>query len=148
LGFITTGLVLLSTTWLFHLVALTAGLLAPRGKTRGTNTALTLFIVFCSLTSSNVAQGIPIPGLLTSGPTVMEAMGWNNRPGMPTFFGIDLPLWFQSLIYQWPLIVFLAIPVVRRMRSAEATLYSKRTAVAFLGTISVLNMGGIVGNNN
>ena len=152
-GFVATGLVLLSTTWLFHLLAMTAGLLAPRGKTRGTNTGLTLLVVFCSLSSPNVVQGIPIPGLLTAGPTVMEALDWNNLRGLaggnwPKFFGIELPLWVQSLIYQWPLIVFLSIPVVRRMRSAEASLYSKRTAVAFLGTISLLNMGGIVGNNN
>jgi hypothetical protein len=107
------------------------------------------------MSSSNVMQGIPIPGLLTAGPSVMEAMNWNvvNPRGFaggnwPTFFGLELPLCVQSLIYQWPLIVFLAIPVVRRMRSAEASLYSKSTAVAFLATISVLNMGGIVGHKN
>lgn len=152
-GFVATGLVLFSSTILFHLLALTAGLLAPRGRTRSTNVGLTLFVVCCSMSSASVMQGIPIPGLLAAGPSVAEAMLWNNLKGpaganWPTFFGLELPLWVQSLIYQWPLIVFLAIPVVRRMRSAEASLYSKSTAVAFLATISLLNMGGIVGHKN
>ncbi len=152
-GFVATGLVLLSATLLFHLLALTAGLLAPRGKTRGTNIGLTMIVIFCSMSYANVAQGIPIPGLLSAFPSVLEALNWNDPRALaianwPTFFGLELPLCVQSLIYQWPLIVFLAIPVVRRMRSAEAALYSKSTAVAFLATISLLNMGGIIGHKN
>lgn len=151
-GFITATLVLLTTTWLFHLLAMTAGLLAPRGKTRGTNMGLAFFIVVASLGSSTIHSGLPLPGMLTAGPALIEAMSGPLAAGvqgkLPTFFGVPLPLFLQSLCYQLPLIVFLAIPVARRMRSSEVPLYSKSTAIAFLAAISVLNMGGIVGQVN
>ena len=152
MGFLTTTLVLLTTTWLFHLLAMTAGLLAPRGKTRGTNMGLGFLVVVAFFSSSWVQFGLPIPGMLTAGPALFEALAdpqWMlGRANWPTFFGIAMPLWTQTLCYQLPLIVFLAIPVVRRMRSSEAALYSKGTAVMFLVVISVLNIGGIVGHKN
>jgi len=146
-GFAAISTVMLSTTLLFHMLAMNAGLLSKRGKTRGTSMGLAFLLVMASFSTSTVLTGLPIPGLLTVGPTFLEAMDKNGellKANLPTFFGLHLPLFLQSLIYQIPLIIFLSIPVVRRMRSAQASLYSKPAATGCLATISVLNLGGIV----
>ena len=152
MGFLTTGLVLLSTTLLFHTLAMTSGLIASRGKTRRTNFGIGAFVLFSMFSATSLQAGLPIPAMLTAGPAVYEAMGWikvNRGAGalinLPKFFGLDLPLFLQTLCYQLPLIAFLAVPVVRRMQSAEVSLYSKRSAIGFLMAISILNMGGLVG---
>ena len=145
-GFAAISIVMLSTTLLFHMLAMNAGLLAKRGKTRGRSMGLAFLLVMASFSTGTVLAGLPIPGLLTVGPTYIEAMGGNRllNATLPTFFGLKLPLFVQSLIYQIPLIVFLSIPIVRRMRSAQASLYSKPAAIGCLAAISVLNLGGIV----
>jgi hypothetical protein len=152
LGFCTTGAVLLSTTLLFHSVAMMAGLVAQPGKTRGANMGVGFLLVIATFATGLVFRGIPIPGLLTAGPALFEAMdfGGGGFPGpqTPTFFGVTLPLFVQSLIYQTPLTLFLLVAIVRRMRSGQAALYSKTTAIAFLVTVSVLNLGGIIGHQN
>lgn len=151
LGFAAVSIVMLSTTLLFHMMAMNAGILSQRGKTRGANMGLAFMIIAASGSTATVFRGLPIPGLLTVGPTLAEAMG-NLQKGpwvtLPTFFGLELPLFIQSLIYQIPLIIFLTIPVVRRMRSAQAALYSKSTAIGCLAVISFLNLGGIVNHPN
>lgn len=146
LGFASISIVLLTTTLLFHMLAMNAGILSRRGKTRSANMGLAFLIFAASISSTSVFAGLPIPGLLTVGPAYYEAMGQLNgqQVNLPTFFGLKLPLFIQSLIYQIPLIVFLTIPVIRRMRSAQASLYSKTTAVGCLAAISLLNIGGIV----
>ena len=151
IGFCTTGVVLLSTTLLFHSIALTAGLIAQPGKTRGTNMAVGFLLVMATFATGQVFDGIPIPGLLTAGPALFEAMGVGGGlrgARTPTFFGAELPLFIQSLIYQTPLTLFLLVAIVRRMRSAQAALYSKTAAIGFLITVSVLNLGGIIGHQN
>ena len=147
-GFAAVSIVMLSTTLLFHMMAMNAGILSQRGKTRGANMGLGFMIIAASgSTTMSLYLGLPIPGLLTVGPTLLEAMGTLQKGRgvtLPTFFGLELPLFIQSLIYQIPLIIFLTIPVVRRMRSAQAALYSKSTAISCLAVISFLNLGGIV----
>ncbi|MDA0281979.1 MAG: hypothetical protein O3B13_06165 [Planctomycetota bacterium] len=147
-GFLTSGIVLISTTMLFHSLAITAGLLATRGKTRNINMGLGFIVVTSSFASFQVFAGLPIPGLLTAGPALLEAIHVNGpRGAVPlTFFGISLPLFVQSLLYQIPLTIFLFVAAVRRMRSAQAMLYSKSTAIAFLASIAALNLGGIIGH--
>lgn len=150
-GFLTSTLVLFTTTWLFHLLAMMSGLLAPKGKTRGTNLAVGMFVILASLGSSWIFAGLPLPGMLTAGPALIEALGGLKAVPMgnlPTFFGLAFPMFVQTCCYQLPFIAFLLIAVVRRMRSGEAAVYSKSTAVAFLAAISVLNMGAIVGQPN
>jgi hypothetical protein len=151
-GFVTVTITLLTTTWLFHLMAILSGLLAARGKTRSANWMVSMFIIIASFGSMWVYFGVPIPGMLTAGPALIEAFGGLSWPSgtsvnPATFFGMPLPMYVQTLCYQIPLILFLSIAVVRRIRSAEAALYSKVTAIAFLATLSVLNLGSIVGRN-
>lgn len=146
LGFLSISIVMLTTTLLFHMMSMNAGILAKRGKTRGASMGLAVMIVLASVSSASVRTGLPIPGFLTVGPAYSEAMGQLDRirGDLPTFFGLQLPMFVQSLIYQIPIIIFLTIPVVRRMRSAQASLYSKPTAIACLAAILFLNLGGIV----
>jgi hypothetical protein len=145
LGFCAISIVMLTTTLLFHMMAMNAGILSKRGKTRGSSMGIAFLLIIASVSSPSVAVGLPVPGLLTVGPAYGEAMGmFAGKQDLPTFFGLELPLFLQSLIYQIPLIAFLAIPVVRRMRSAQASLYSKPTAIACLAAFSFLNLGGIV----
>jgi hypothetical protein len=144
-GFAAISIVMLTTTLLFHMMAMNAGILSRKGKTRGSSMGIAFLMILSTGSSPSVLAGLPIPGLLTVGPAYSEAMGMvDARADLPTFFGLELPLFLQSLIYQIPVIIFLTIPVVRRMRSAQASLYSKPTAIACLATLSFLNLGGIV----
>ena len=97
--------------------------------------------------TSTIHAGIPIPGMLTVGPALSEATGGLQRGVVPvTFFGVALPLFVQSLLYQIPLTVSLVIAATRRMESAQAMLFSKSTAVAFLAIIATLSLGGVMGH--
>lgn len=150
-GFCTTGIVLLSSTLLFHTVAMTASLLAPPGKSRSSGMSVMALVFITAFMSPLVFQiGLPLPGLLSPIPTMIASVSDGGAgPGMsPTFFGLDLPIFVQSLIYQIPLTAFLMIAVVRRMRSAQAALYAKSTAIAFFVTITALNLGGVVSHPN
>jgi hypothetical protein len=64
----------------------------------------------------------------------------------PTFFGAELPIFLQTLCYQLPMLAFLFVAAVRRMKSPQLPLFSKLGASGFLVTISVLNLGGVVGH--
>lgn len=146
-GYLTSTVVLISTTLLFHSLAMTTGLAVAPGKTRGAAMSVALLLVMAYFTTPLVfEQQIPIPGMLTAGPALAEAVGVPGGP--PTFFGLALPVFVQSLIYQVPLTTFLMLAAVRRMRSAQAPMYSKTMAVAFLVTVSVLNLGGTVGHRD
>lgn len=152
IGFATTGAVLLSTTLLFHAAAMTAGLVSAPGRTRGASMGVVFLLLLANFTTPLVFElQLPIPGLLTAGPALYEAMTAGGVPVVargPTFFGVALPLYIQSLIYQTPMTLFLLVAVVRRMRSAQAPLYSRTMAIGFLVTVSVLNLGGIIGHKN
>lgn len=150
LGFLTTHVVLFSSTTLFHQVALLSGLISGKSKNRGGAAIFMFVMVYLTGTSVLGAASISTLGFLTAGPAVAEAMNWHLGPrGAPieavTFFGLSLPYAVQSLIYQFPVICFLMMPAVRRMRSADAMLYSKPVATAFLVTLAVLNFGGLIG---
>lgn len=153
LGFVSTHLVLLSSTVLFHLIALTTGLISGKAKSRGGNVIFALVLVYFTSTPLMGVASMPTLSFLTAGPALAEAMKWHlGGPGAQieavTFFGLNLPYFVQSLIYQFALIGFLLMPAVRRMRSADAMLFSKPVATAFLVTIAVLNFGGMIGQEN
>lgn len=145
-GFLTSTLVLISSTLLFHSLGLTAGLVAKRGKTRNVNSGLIFLILIALACSGLVSEGLPIPGMLTAGPALAEAKvaGIRLNAVPPTFFGIQFPVFLQSLFYQIPLILFLVVAATRRMESATAMFFSKSTAVAFLVTIAAMSLGGVI----
>ena len=150
LGFLTSTLVLISSTLLFHALSLTAGLVARRGKTRNVNSALGLLVFGSAACSGLTAVGIPIPGMLSVGPAFMEAVNADLPRGAipPTFFGVEFPVFLQSLFYQIPLMLFLLVAATRRMKSATAMFFSKSSAIAFLVTIAVLCLGGVIEHPN
>jgi lipid-A-disaccharide synthase-like uncharacterized protein len=145
-GFLTSTLVMISSTLLFHALAITAGLVSKPGKTRNVNSALGLLVFGAGACTGMTAIGIPIPGMLSVGPAFMEAIKANPPPNAipATFFGIEFPVFLQSLFYQIPLTVFLVVAATRRMASATAMFFSKSTAIAFLVTIVTLTLGGVI----
>jgi hypothetical protein len=146
-GFLKCMLILFTTSLLFHTFAVSSGLLTPKGKTRGANIGQVALLIIATLMSGSVYAGFPIPGLLTIGPTFLDAVGIRGRQGdFPTFFGVELPIFLQTLCYQIPLLAFLFFAAVRRMRSPQLPLFAKLTAAGLMVTISVLNLGGIVGH--
>jgi hypothetical protein len=146
-GFATSSVVLISSTLLFHALAVTAGLLAAPGRTRNVNAALGFLVLMASISTFSIFNGIPILGILTVGPALLEAAGDVPRGAVPvTFFGVALPLFVQSLLYQIPLTVTLVVAATRQMSSAQAMLFSKSMAVAVLAVIATLSLGGIIGH--
>jgi hypothetical protein len=146
-GFASASIVLISSTVLFHALALTSGLLAAPGRSRNLNAGLGFLILMAYFSAGTIRVGIPIPGMLTVGPALAEATGVVPRGGVVvTFFGVALPLFVQSLLYQIPLTVSLVVAATRRMKSAQAMLFSKSTAVAFLAIIATLSLGGVIGH--
>lgn len=145
-GFLTTTIVLISSTMLFHALAFTTGLVARPGKTRNVNGALGVVVIGTVAATGMVFSGIPVPGMLSVGPALMEAVAADVPGGalQVTFFGVELPLYVQSLFYQIPLTAFLVVAATRRMKSAQAMFFSKSTAVAFIVTISLLCLGGVI----
>ena len=148
-GFLTSGIVLFSSTLLFHSFAMTTGLVSAPGKTRGAAAGAAMLVLMAAGTTPLVFESqVPIPGLLTAGPALVEAVAAGPGLRLPTFFGIRLPVFVQSLIYQIPLTAFLFLASIRRMQSAQTPLFSKSMAVAFLVTVSLLNLGGTIGHQN
>ncbi|NQV27397.1 MAG: hypothetical protein HQ518_23865 [Rhodopirellula sp.] len=149
-GFLTSTLVLISSTLLFHGIAITTGLVARPGKTRNINSALGFIVLGAGACTGLAAVGIPVPGMLSAGPALMEAINAAApRGAIPaTFFGVELPVFLQSLFYQIPLTLFLVVAATRRMRSAHAMFFSKSTAVGFLATIATLSLGGVIEHPN
>lgn len=149
-GFLTSTLVLISSTLLFHGVAITTGLVARPGKTRNINSALGFIVLGTGACTGLASVGIPVPGMWSAGPALLEAMNADApRNAIPaTFFGMELPVFLLSLFYQIPLTLFLVVAATRRMRSANAMFFSKSTAVAFFVTIATLCLGGVIEHPN
>jgi hypothetical protein len=145
-GFLTSTLVLISSTLLFHGLAITTGLVARPGKTRNINSALGFIVLGAGACTGLVSAGIPVPGMLSSGPALLEALNADapRNAIAPTFFGVELPVFVQSLFYQIPLTLFLIVAATRRMKSANAMFFSKSSAVAFFATIAALCLGGVI----
>ena len=152
------GLLVLFVLWtsavLFHTLALVTGLISPRARITGVS--LVAVIVFAHMGAGWMFSGIGVPGVLTCLPTVMEVYGVEfdpivtpegvREPVHPTFLGITMPLTVQSLLHQAVLIGLLWPAAVRRMRAADAQVYSKRFAVLALAAVAVLALGGAVGH--
>lgn len=145
-GFLTTTVVLISSTMLFHALAFTTGLVAAPGKTRNINGALGVIVIGAGMSTGMVSAGLPVPGMLSVGPALAEAIIADADRGVVpvTFFGIEMPLFLQSLFYQIPLTLFLVVAATRRMKSAQAMFFSKSTAIAFFVTIVTLSLGGVI----
>jgi hypothetical protein len=130
---------------LFHTFAVLSGLIQVRLKRGNSATGL---VVFSHMFGWRIIGGIALPATLTVIPALFEQMAKGNVrqfiPFLPKFFGLDLPIWAQSFLYQIPLTAFLFWASVRRMHSAEKPLYSKPQACAFLLTACALILAGLI----
>jgi hypothetical protein len=138
-GAITVVLVL--SAFLFHMLAVVIGLVSrkPRGA-GGAVVGIAMLIHFIGMQA--MFGGASAPALMTVIPTVRQALEMNDlRDTVPGFFGVEMPLYVQSFIHQLPILVFLYVAAVRKMRSERAHAYSKLGAIAFVATIAVLALG-------
>jgi len=60
-----------------------------------------------------------------------------------TFYGLNVPIVLQSLMFQFGVLTFLFIAASRRIHSARLPLYHKPTALMFLATMSFLTLGSL-----
>lgn len=104
--------------------------------------AIAIFSHFIGLQS--LLRGSTALGLLTVIPTYAQSMrSLDPRATLPGIFGIEMPLFIQSLVYQFALLFCLYAAAVRKMRSDRAHAYSKPMATAFLSTVAVLGLGSL-----
>jgi hypothetical protein len=138
-GLILAVIATLVAALLYHTLAMVAGLVSARAQNIGSGiVALILFLhVFGSFTPA---------ALLTAVPAYREALPseWLPAPD-ERFFGVPLPPTVVALIHQVPLLVFLFLAAVRKMRHERAFLYSKPLAVGFYGVIAVIVLGDVAG---
>ncbi len=135
------SVVLLLSAFLFHMLAVVVGLVSrkPRGA-GGAVVGIAMLVHFIGMQS--ILGGASAPALMTVIPTVRQALEMIDlRDKVPGFFGMEMPLYVQSFVHQLPILVFLYIAAVRKMRSDRAHAYSKIEAVAFVATIAVLALG-------
>jgi hypothetical protein len=126
-------------------VAVLSGLIQVRVK-RGS--AASVLVVLSHMFGWRIIGGVALPATLTVIPAFIEQMAGGNVGQwirfVPKFFGLELPIWAQSFLYQIPLTAFLFWASVRRMHSSEKPLYSKPQACMFLLTACALILAGLI----
>jgi hypothetical protein len=149
LGFVSITAFLLLNGLMFHALGLVAGLVSrrPRGSS-----GLVVGLVIAVHIAANAFAYTPIitPAFLTCIPvTRLELREVMIRPEMgmlrvsPTFYGLPLGVAGLTLLYQIPLLVFLFVAAVRKLRRERAPIYSKGLAIALLIVLATLAMGGL-----
>ena len=137
LGYLKVLLVLLVLGLLYHSFALLCGLVVP--KTRGIAAAIVILIFGIQLV-------MMVPGLqnLTITPTLYSSMTLGDPPDSLThfyFFGLHFPAFLLALLHAVPLLIFLFVAVVRKMRHERAYIFAKPYAVLFFTIVSMLIVG-------
>ena len=117
------------TALLFYLMAAVSALSGAAGQPqKRSGVAIGFFVLVFVL-----------PNLI--GVTGVLARGGTGDGASPTFFGVGLPLFFHTLIWQGFLIAFLAIGAARKLAREGAPALSKRQAVSFYAVLHVLLLG-------
>jgi hypothetical protein len=148
LGLVRTMAFLVLSSLLFHALGLVTGLV---GRGRGSGAlVVAVVIVVHILANILVYSPVPAPAFLTVIPVAhMAQHEWQGQPlpgavnAAPTFYGLPLGVAGLSFLYQAPLLVFLFLAAVRKVRRERAPLYSKGLAAALLVVLAVLSMGGL-----
>jgi hypothetical protein len=119
----------LLSCWLLHSIALLTSLATkkPKASTKGAVGAI-FFLLFIFGWSGVAGLG-RLAGLVSQSPKL-------------GFFGIDLPWLAFFVLYSLPVIFFLMLASVRKMRSERAHAYTKPEALAALATGALLILGG------
>jgi hypothetical protein len=121
---------LLLTTWIVHVIAMLGCLTRkkPRGSVQGTIVTVVVMLVVMYLGSVGFYFGSR--WLLDEEPTL-------------NFFGVLIP-WLPWLaLYELPILGFLGLAVVRKIRAERMHAYSKPQVLACMATLSALALGGL-----
>lgn len=79
---------------------------------------------------------------LTPGPAIAEAIGQGKEiPLSSLFFGVSFSHFTLGLLHQIPLVIFLLIAAVRKIRHERAFVYAKPTAILFLFVLAIYLLG-------
>lgn len=122
---------------LYHVTALVIGLSVPKTQLRGAGAAVAVLPVLL-----HVFWFLPPLAYLSIIPTTLAAFG--SFPDVPianTFFGVDSPRFLLTLIHLLPLVAFLWIAAVRRMRRERALAFSRPVTLLFYLVIALLTLG-------
>jgi hypothetical protein len=136
----------ITTALFFHMMTLVLGL--SRVKARTTSSAAVVLVIAVHWIGSGIMwTGSWFPILLTSVPATMQAMltpmEFLRIPQPAPFFGVPLPLLVLTLLYQLPLMMFLFLMAVRKMRADRLHVFSKPLAVSFMLVTALLTVGSI-----
>jgi hypothetical protein len=131
-GWIQLEVPLLFGAWIFHAIALLASLTARKPK--GTNPGASVGGLIVLLLFLGQPAGIGL----------WYATGQlHDESRFLAFFGLRLPWFAFLLLYELPILAIFFIAAARKMRAERSHAYSKRLAIAALGTIALLALGGL-----
>jgi hypothetical protein len=135
-----------TTALFFHTLALVVGL--SRAWPRGTAAANVILVIGIHwLGGGMMMTGSWFPILLTSVPVTMQATlsarEFSDITPPAPFFGVRLPLLALTWLYQLPLLAFLFVMAVRKMRADRLHIFSKPLAVGFMLLTAFLTVGSV-----
>jgi hypothetical protein len=124
---------MLLLAWILQLVSLLTGLTVkkPRGSGRGGAIGIVIFMIFLF---NPVASAL----WYASG-------SLSEETSYLPFYGVKIHWLALAFVYSLPVIGFLLLACVRKMRSERAHLYTKAQAIAAHATIAVLLLGAFWG---
>jgi hypothetical protein len=131
-GVLESMVVLLLTSWILHALALLLSLSSkkPKAGTRGIiGIMIFLFVIGNSGRSWRLGR----------------AVSFLAETATSQFYFLELPWLVAVLIYGLPVLFFLMLASVRKMRSERAHLLTKPQAIACMATFSFLLLGGLFG---
>jgi len=145
-GFLLIVVMQASTTLVCHAMGMVIGLAAKRARgSAAWAVSIVLGVYWIGFIIAGC--GVWIPFLFTSGPVLFglfaPAEDRAHMPGPSPFFGVAMPLWLMTLLYQIPLFVFFFLASMRKLRAENARLFSKPLAVGFLLSVTVLTLGSL-----
>lgn len=128
---------------LYHTLAVFGGMLS--GKARGANNAIVGTVAFLNIIPG-MFMAMGATNVLTIQPAAADALDWRwMSTSTPMFFVMPVGRTVLGWIHQAPLLFFLFVGGMRRMRNERAFFYSKPGAVAFFATIALVLLGDVVG---
>ena len=127
-GFLQLMIVLVTTSWVLHGLALVNALIMKKQAGRGGVVGL---VIFLAIMSGSFISGFGRVASIV------------DREPRLSFFGISLPWLAVVLLYQAPILFFIYLASRRKIDSERLHPFSKPQAVAAMATLGVLLTGGI-----
>jgi hypothetical protein len=134
-GWFTVVAMMLLAALLYHTAAGLAAMLAPRARLVPAGVVAVILVLNLA---SRGAYGAG--AAFTPAPACEQILSPEHTPAA-SFYGLCLSQAALAVIHQLPLLLFLLVPIARRMRLGSATLYSKPAAVLFFAVIALVLVG-------